>query len=382
MTKIYLIRHAEAEGNVYRRIHGQYDSLVTENGKKQIAALAKRFENVPIAACYSSDLTRTKLTAQAICVPHHLTLQTDPRFREVNMGIWEEHTFGEIAHTEPEELSRFNNDPEHWLVEGSEPFDVYTGRFLEAMTEKAQAHPGQTIAIVAHGAVIRGILQRLFFYGDKEQAGHCDNTGVALLTYEDGRYTLEYYNDNSHLTDSISTLARQHWWRRETGQSYDTNVRFEPLTDEQTYLDARSDAWRTVYGDLDGYKPDGFWRDARDAARRDPQTLAQAILSGENVGLIQLDPERSASEQVGYIPFLYVSPAWRGKELGVQLLGHAVGYYRPLGRTKLQLSVAKQNAAALHFYDKHGFRPVGKTRGAHGDLLLMEKNIDLKQYGI
>ena len=105
-------------------------------------------------------------------------------------------------------------------------------------------------------------------------------------------------------------------------------------------------------------------------------------MSGENVGLIQLDPERFASEQVGYIPFLYVSPAWRGKELGVQLLGHAVGYYRPLGRTKLQLSVAKQNAAALHFYDKHGFHPVGKTPGAHGDLLLMEKNIDLKQYGI
>lgn len=32
MTTIYLIRHAEAEGNLYRRIHGWYDALVTENG--------------------------------------------------------------------------------------------------------------------------------------------------------------------------------------------------------------------------------------------------------------------------------------------------------------------------------------------------------------
>ena len=32
MTTIYLIRHAEAEGNLYRRIHGWYDSLITENG--------------------------------------------------------------------------------------------------------------------------------------------------------------------------------------------------------------------------------------------------------------------------------------------------------------------------------------------------------------
>ena len=29
MTTVYIIRHAEAEGNVYRRCHGQYDSLLT-----------------------------------------------------------------------------------------------------------------------------------------------------------------------------------------------------------------------------------------------------------------------------------------------------------------------------------------------------------------
>ena len=44
MTRIFIIRHAEAEGNLYRRLHGQYDSLLTENGLKQVAALRKRFE--------------------------------------------------------------------------------------------------------------------------------------------------------------------------------------------------------------------------------------------------------------------------------------------------------------------------------------------------
>ena len=29
MTEIYLIRHGEAEGNVFRRLHGQYDALLT-----------------------------------------------------------------------------------------------------------------------------------------------------------------------------------------------------------------------------------------------------------------------------------------------------------------------------------------------------------------
>ena len=69
MTTIYLIRHAEAEGNLYRRIHGWYDSLITKNGERQIQALEQRFDSVSIDAVYSSDLIRTQLTAGAICRP-------------------------------------------------------------------------------------------------------------------------------------------------------------------------------------------------------------------------------------------------------------------------------------------------------------------------
>ena len=43
MGKIYLIRHAEAEGNLYRRVHGWYDSPLTLRGLDQVKALEKRF---------------------------------------------------------------------------------------------------------------------------------------------------------------------------------------------------------------------------------------------------------------------------------------------------------------------------------------------------
>ena len=65
MTRIYIIRHAEAEGNLYRRIHGQYDSLVTPLGYRQIQALEKRFQDIYLDAVYSSDLFRTQTTAKA-----------------------------------------------------------------------------------------------------------------------------------------------------------------------------------------------------------------------------------------------------------------------------------------------------------------------------
>ena len=50
MTRIYLVRHAEAEGNLYRRAQGWYDGRVTDTGKLQIAALERRFQDIRVGA--------------------------------------------------------------------------------------------------------------------------------------------------------------------------------------------------------------------------------------------------------------------------------------------------------------------------------------------
>ena len=65
MTRVYLVRHGEAEGNLFRRAQGQYDGRITSLGEKQIALLTGRFRDVPLQAVYSSDLSRSVQTAQA-----------------------------------------------------------------------------------------------------------------------------------------------------------------------------------------------------------------------------------------------------------------------------------------------------------------------------
>ena len=47
MTRIYLIRHAEAEGNLYRIAQGQYNSILTDRGWRQVEALRRRFAAIP-----------------------------------------------------------------------------------------------------------------------------------------------------------------------------------------------------------------------------------------------------------------------------------------------------------------------------------------------
>lgn len=224
MTTIYLIRHGEAEGNLYRRIHGQFDSNITPLGKRQIAALSRRFAAIPVDACYASDLIRTQTTAQAIYRPKGLPLQLEPRFREINLGVWEDLTFGELYTFQSEEMAVFNNDPVHWQVEGSENFETYSSRFVEALDEVAECHSGQTVAIFTHGSVLRGALMRLF---PGAPIAHSDNTAVSCITWEHGRYEIQFLNDNSHLDENLSTLAKQRWWR-EGGHAKDVNLWFRP----------------------------------------------------------------------------------------------------------------------------------------------------------
>ena len=377
MTTIYLVRHGEAEGNIYRRIQGQYDSRVTPRGLLQLQALSNRFAAVPLDAVYDSGLYRTRLTAQAIVGSRALEPRSDPRFLEINLGPWEDVPFGELELTDPESLNRFSYHPEDWKQDGAETVQEVTDRVLAGLRELSQRHEGQTIAIATHGTALRTTLQRLF---PGRATGHADNTSVTLLTWEDGVFYLKYLYDNSHLEAQISTLAHQKWWRDPNGRAQDENLWYRPMTkeDDATYIAFRQDAWDLIYPGVRGFDGPGFLADAWRCAENEPRALVLVMLGHTVAGCLQLNMSRGREEGAGYIPFFYLKPEFRGRELGVQLVGHAISVFRPLGRTKLQLSVAPSNQRAIRLYEKLGFRVklAGKLRKKMS-LHLMEMDISV-----
>ena len=187
MTTIYLIRHAEAEGNLYRRIHGWYDALVTENGLRQIQALEQRFQGEHFDAVWSSDLYRTCTTARAVYEPRGLELRTDPELRELNMGDWEDQTWGQVRRTQPGELDRFNRSDPTWTAPRGEGLGELGERVERALRRIAAAHPDQTVAVFSHGTAIRQALARIKGIPPEEWHGrrHSDNTAVSCTNYKD-----------------------------------------------------------------------------------------------------------------------------------------------------------------------------------------------------
>lgn len=332
MTKIYLIRHAEAEGNVFRRMHGQYDSMITPNGMHQIAALEKRFETIPVDAVYASDLTRTCVTAGAIYKPKKLPLHRDARFREVNVGAWEDVPFGAIEREDGARMHDFSHHPYRWSIEGGETLPMYAGRFIEAMNEVAVKHDGQTVAIFAHGMVLRGTLLQLFFSPEQTDAvGHCENTGVTHLTWDNGEYRLVYMNDASHLEAEISTLGRQHWWRNHREQDY--NMWFRTMRNEDAVL------LQTLHCPQPA--PD--------------DCVYIAMLSDAAVGVVHL---RARDAETGGIVFLGLLPEQRGIGLGAQLVGCAVSHFRKAGAQWLELLTQEQSNGAKALFLRYGFANV------------------------
>ena len=321
MTNIYIIRHGEAEGNIYRRLHGQYNSKLTPNGLRQVKALEARFADVAVDAVYSSDLCRTCQTARAIYVPKGLPLHRDPRFREVQVGQWENRTFGELERTEPEALANFIRNPEDWIAPGAETYEEYAGRFAEGLREAAEANPGKTIAVFSHGCVISGGFHLLL--GRPHNASACDNTGVSLLRYENGVFTPDYIYDNSHLSPAISTRARQRWWR-EQGGAFNLWFRDAEPRDRSLY---------------DG----DHWPPKEDRCRI-------ALLGDEPVGYVCFG-KNSLSR-------IWLRPEYRHRRMGDQLLGEALLTLRAGGVKALSLGVPTFNLEALSFFDRHGAVPV------------------------
>ena len=379
MTTIYLIRHAEAEGNLYRRIHGWYDALITDNGFRQIAALEERFRDIPVDAVYSSDLYRTKTTARAVYLPKKLELRTDPQLREIHMGDWEDRTWGEIRHFDLEGITRFNRSDPTWRAPNGEDLADVGSRVAQAIRRISQAHPDQTVAIFCHGTAIRQALAQ--FRGVAPQdwctLGHSDNTAVSKLTWDGADFQIDYEADASHLDPAISTLSRQSWWRKDR-KAEDVNLWYRPIRWEEEkalYLEARREAWVSTHGPDISFDGGGFLAAAEQDLSRSPWGVTVAMSGDAAAGILQVNTERYREEGAGYIAFCYIMPERRDQELGVQLIGQAVSFFRPLGRDKLRLRCAPYNDRAQHFYKKYGFVKVGEEQGSRVPLDIMEKYI-------
>lgn len=86
---IRLLRHGETEWNSTRRIQGQQQIGLNENGIKQAEAAAKRLKSEKVDVIYSSDLLRCYQTAEIVNGEFSVEIIKTDALREMSYGDWE-----------------------------------------------------------------------------------------------------------------------------------------------------------------------------------------------------------------------------------------------------------------------------------------------------
>ena len=176
MKRVYLIRHGlpDFPGGKGMCI-GTTDIPMGEAGLSQAARMAELLP--PVTAVFSSPLTRTLQTAEAI----GMSVTVLPGLREMHAGEWDGLTFDQIRQRYPALYAARAADLTLPLP-GAEDHEEGLARFSAAMQEAAEAAPGD-FAIVSHGGIIAQFLQKISGTWYKP-----DYTEIIPLRYQDGSF--------------------------------------------------------------------------------------------------------------------------------------------------------------------------------------------------
>ena len=383
---VYIIRHAEAEGNIYRRCHGLYDSLLTPRAYQQLPCLAKRFENVPLAAVYASPLFRARTTAQAVAAPHGLTVELRNDLHEIDMGDWEDLPWAELPHGWPDQYAKWCARPWEAAPPHGETVMQAGARMLNEVRRLAQENDGKAIAVVTHGSAIRGALTIAHGFPPEKmnEIGWGDNTCVARLDFaDDGSIDVVYENDASHLPQELSTFACI-GWKNAKGIPVSPQIWFRRADpnnpqDVDKIVEFMRELHRNAYGTDEGLDPAALLRDVERAQQVSPRSCTFGLLEdGTPAALVYLKTWYDEEPDVGLLGGFCISSEYRGCGLSGQILGQAISVYRALGKRELCARVAEKNMRAQGFYHKFGFLQRGEYRDENGLHYQMVKPISVE----
>jgi len=137
-TVFGLIRHSETLWNIEKRVQGQKNSPLSENGIKMAETWGQMLKNRGYDRILASDLGRTIETASAINKFLHVPVSEDKRLREMDWGSFTGKIYRNVQKGSPDiidycEMEGWDSHPSG----GESRRSVYT-RSAEALKEAAE----------------------------------------------------------------------------------------------------------------------------------------------------------------------------------------------------------------------------------------------------
>ena len=205
MKTVYLVRHAESEGNIGLHFQGHHTSL-TERGRAQAEHIARRAATLDIQVVISSPMVRAYDTAVEISARIGLPIESCEHFserRRPSSIIGTPMTDAAASALNDAWFeSLFTRDAR---IEDGENYEDIAARTLNALQHLEQ-HSSDAILVVSHGFFMCALLARIVHGSALSpellratfNAFHVSNTGVSVLSFDE-EWGVRMWNDHAHL---------------------------------------------------------------------------------------------------------------------------------------------------------------------------------------
>lgn len=196
------LRHGESTGNAESRWQGQSDYPLTERGRAQAQALAKRWkdEGVRFDLAISSPLKRAKETAEIIAAALNVNLEFDELWLERDIGEMEGLTNEEVQQKpRPSYVTPY--DSVGGDGEGDWQLFLRAGQALHKLLKR----PPGSYLIVSHGGLLNQLMHAIVGVAHHADPSgvrfRFENTSFARVFYrpDQHRWAIDALNDHAHI---------------------------------------------------------------------------------------------------------------------------------------------------------------------------------------
>ena len=207
---IILVRHGQSTFNVEQRLPGQLEGIpLTDEGRRQAQRAAIALSSIPVSAIVSSPLERAVETARVIARGFDLTVQTDERLKDTDVGHWAGAVIADLFKSD-EQWKQFVQKPTE-PPPGVEGFLSVQARSVSAIEDVLKnGDLGDYIVVTAHADVIKLIVA--YYTGMPAQTAHfvsISNCSLSALAFQKGESPRLLALNWTAVPGWLTPLARQ-----------------------------------------------------------------------------------------------------------------------------------------------------------------------------
>jgi probable phosphomutase (TIGR03848 family) len=155
-TKLVLVRHA-VTAQTGPLLSGRAPGIdLSDEGRRQAAALADRLAGLPVSAVFASPIERTTQTATAVAERHNLVVQPLAGVLEADYGEWTGQKLADLAKTDLWKVVQ--RAPSRASFPGGESLAAMQARMVAALDTLVAEQAGKLLVVVSHADPIKAAI--------------------------------------------------------------------------------------------------------------------------------------------------------------------------------------------------------------------------------